>query len=105
MPAYMPAGQKRVPDLIRDGCEQPCGCWDLNSGPLDEQLVLLTTEPSLQPHLFSSYESVRWVLPVLFYRGGPGTVVLNLWVVTPLQLNDHSTEATYDHWKTQVFTL
>jgi hypothetical protein len=31
------------------GCEPPCGCWDLNSGPLKEQSVLLTAEPSLQP--------------------------------------------------------
>jgi hypothetical protein len=31
------------------GCEPPCGCWDLNSGPLEEQSVLLTAEPSLQP--------------------------------------------------------
>jgi hypothetical protein len=29
--------------------EPPCGCWDLNSGPLKEQSVLLTAEPSLQP--------------------------------------------------------
>jgi len=29
------------------GCEPPCGHWDLNSGPLEEQSVLLTTEPSL----------------------------------------------------------
>jgi|UPI0000F4B9FD hypothetical protein len=42
--------QKRVSDLITDGCEPPCGCWDLNSGPSGEQLVLLTSEPSLQPH-------------------------------------------------------
>ena len=41
--------QKRASDLITDGYEPPCGCWDLNSGPLEEQLVLLTTEPSLQP--------------------------------------------------------
>jgi hypothetical protein len=32
-----------------DGCELPCGCWDLNSGPLEEQSVLLPAEPSLQP--------------------------------------------------------
>jgi len=32
-----------------DGCEPPCGCWELNSGPLGQQSVLLTTEPSLQP--------------------------------------------------------
>jgi hypothetical protein len=32
-----------------DGCKPPCGCWELNSGPLEEQSVLLTAEPSLQP--------------------------------------------------------
>jgi hypothetical protein len=41
---------RRVPlqDLITDGCEPPCGCWELNSRPLKEQSVLLTAEPSLQ---------------------------------------------------------
>jgi hypothetical protein len=34
-----------------DGCEPPCGCWDLNLGPLEEQSALLTTEPSRQPHV------------------------------------------------------
>jgi len=24
--------QKRASDLITDGCEPPCGCWELNSG-------------------------------------------------------------------------
>jgi hypothetical protein len=24
--------QKRASDLITDGCESPCSCWDLNSG-------------------------------------------------------------------------
>jgi hypothetical protein len=37
-----------VPDLITDGCKPPCGCWELNSGPLEEQLVLLSAEPSFQ---------------------------------------------------------
>ena len=41
--------QKSVSDLVTDGCEPTCGCWDLNSGPSGEQLVLLTTEPSHQP--------------------------------------------------------
>ena len=45
----MPAGQKRAPDLITDSCEPPCGCWELNSGPLEDQAMLLTSEPSLQP--------------------------------------------------------
>jgi hypothetical protein len=36
-----------------DGCEPSCGCWDLNSGPPEEQSVLLTSEPSLQPLLMT----------------------------------------------------
>ena len=44
----MSAHQKRASDPITDGCEPPCGCWELNSGPLEERLLLLTTEPSLQ---------------------------------------------------------
>jgi hypothetical protein len=35
-----------------DGCELPYGGWELNSGPSEEQSVLLTAEPSLQPPLF-----------------------------------------------------
>ena len=31
-----------------DGCEPPCVCWDLNSGSLEEQSVLLTAKPPLQ---------------------------------------------------------
>ena len=41
--------QERVPDPITDGCEPPCGCWELNAGLLEEQPVLLSAEPSLQP--------------------------------------------------------
>jgi hypothetical protein len=28
-----------------------CGYWEMNSGPLEEQSVLLTSEPSLQPQI------------------------------------------------------
>jgi hypothetical protein len=49
LPAYILASQKRTPDLIMHGCEPPSGCWELNSGPLEEHPVLLTAEPSLQP--------------------------------------------------------
>ena len=34
---------------VTDSCELPCGCWELNLCPLEEQSVLLTTEPGLQP--------------------------------------------------------
>jgi hypothetical protein len=40
---------KRASDPITDGCEQQHGCSELNSGPLEEQSLFLTTEPSLQP--------------------------------------------------------
>ena len=33
----VPEGQKRAPDIITDGFEPPCGCWEVNSGPLEEQ--------------------------------------------------------------------
>ena len=39
----------RAPDLIPDGCEPPRGCREPNSGPLEGQAMLLTSEPSLQP--------------------------------------------------------
>ena len=41
--------QKKASDPTTDSCEPPCGCWELNSVPLEEESVLLTTEPSLQP--------------------------------------------------------
>ena len=47
--SVLTACQKRVPDLVTDGCEPPCGCWEMNSGSLEEQPVLLTSETSLQP--------------------------------------------------------
>ena len=46
--AYTPACQKRASDPIIDGTEPPCGSWELNSGLLKEQPVLLTAEPSLR---------------------------------------------------------
>ena len=48
---YFNTLHKRASDLITDGCEPACGCWDLNSAPSEEQWGLLTTEPSRQPWL------------------------------------------------------
>jgi hypothetical protein len=40
----------RLSDLrVTDSCELPCGCWELNQRPPEEQSVLLTAESSLQP--------------------------------------------------------
>jgi hypothetical protein len=41
--------QKRTSDPITGGREPPCGCWELNSGPLKDQSVLSKPKPSLQP--------------------------------------------------------
>jgi hypothetical protein len=49
--------QKRALDPITDGCKPPRGCWDLNSGPLEEQSVLLTTGLPCQPPFFFTDES------------------------------------------------
>jgi hypothetical protein len=49
-------------NLITDGCEPPCGCWHLNSGPSEEQSLLLSAEPSLQPTV-----GVLYLLSFFFY--------------------------------------
>jgi hypothetical protein len=35
---------------VTGGHELPCGFWELNSGPPENQAVFLSTELSLQPH-------------------------------------------------------
>lgn len=37
---------------VTDDCGPLCVCWEPNPGPLKEQQVLLTTEPSPEPHQF-----------------------------------------------------
>jgi hypothetical protein len=54
--------QKRASDLITDGCESPCGCWELNSGPQEEQPVHLTTALSLQLHI-----AFVWLVLLVFF--------------------------------------
>jgi hypothetical protein len=39
LPACMPACQPRAPDLIINGYEPPCGCWESNSGPLKLSVI------------------------------------------------------------------
>lgn len=34
---------------VTDSCEPPRGCWELRRRPREDRLVLLTTEPFLQP--------------------------------------------------------
>jgi hypothetical protein len=82
---------KMTSDLITDGCEPPCGCWDLNSGPSEEQSVLLPAEPSRQSQFFfffylTSYVSTQKISKLrafaildFFFFFGLETIMTNLY--------------------------
>ena len=57
--------RKRESDHIAYGCEPQRGCWELTSGPLDEQSVLLTTDPSFYPQLLYRYYAYATHLRIL----------------------------------------
>lgn len=46
-------------DGVTNACELPCGSWEVNPGPLDEQSVFFTTESPLQ-HLTCFFETGFW---------------------------------------------
>jgi hypothetical protein len=45
------SGTERALDSGTEDCEPPCGFWELNLGPLKEQQVPLTAEPTFQFYL------------------------------------------------------
>jgi hypothetical protein len=49
-------------DPITDGCEPPCGCWELNSGPLEEQSVLFFFPGALFIFIF-----LRFIYLFIYY--------------------------------------
>ena len=62
----MPGVQKRMLDPWNwslGNCELPCGCWELNTSPLEEHLVLLKAEPYFQRHNFFLIKWENIVLP------------------------------------------
>jgi hypothetical protein len=63
--ACIPVCQKRATELIIDDYKSPCGGWELNSGPLEEQPVLLTTEPSVRPPA-AGFCRVGFVINIIF---------------------------------------
>ena len=42
-------GVRSPTTAVTDGCEPPCGYWELNLGPPEKHPVHLTTKPALQP--------------------------------------------------------
>jgi hypothetical protein len=45
----------------------PCGCWDLNPGPLEDQKLFLTAEPSLQ---YPRHSMILLSFPFPFFETG-----------------------------------
>jgi hypothetical protein len=71
--------QKRASNLIMDDSEALCGCWDLNSGPPEEQSVLLTAETSLQPQ--NNYFKIYFVVMSPF-----SFLILLIWILSQCPL-------------------
>ena len=60
----VPRSQRRYWDTrVTDCSALPRRCWEPNLGPLQEQQVLLTTEPSLQPHCLCFSFPLTWLKP------------------------------------------
>jgi hypothetical protein len=55
---------------VRGGCELPCGCWELNSGPLEEYPVLLTLSHLSNPFKWNIYLFIYLFIYLLFYVNG-----------------------------------
>lgn len=45
---------------LTDSCESPCGCWESNLGPLEEQSVPLAAELAVSP---APFLSLSWSKP------------------------------------------
>lgn len=60
MCVFMPLDAREVSEILRAGGTESWaawpGCWELNSGPLQEQQMFLNTEPSLQPKYTASWK-------------------------------------------------
>lgn len=49
VPSQVRRGYQIPLELELDSCDQLCGYWEFNIGSLEQQPVILTTKPSLQP--------------------------------------------------------
>lgn len=85
-------GQRRAAYPLRQvtGSELPCGSWELKPGPMQQQQVLLTPKPSLQPYfdkfwgLFSVVDKqVRFVFFFLSVLPSESYSLVYLWIGSP----------------------
>lgn len=52
VPSRTEEGSGSLGTGLSDGFKQPCGCWELNLAPLEEQPVFLTIKSTLQLQRF-----------------------------------------------------
>jgi len=66
---WMPEENVRSPETgVTASCKLPFGSWELNLGSLEDEPVLLTSEPSFQSHdeLFSNGNLLfQWITIVI----------------------------------------
>lgn len=59
--------------VVTNGCEPPYKSWESNPHDLEEQLVLISSEPSLQlGEMNAPRRSPAVAIPFLFLAGGHG---------------------------------
>lgn len=65
---------------VRDGCEPPHECWEMNLGPSQKQKMLLTTEPSIAPVTLLLYTRLCLLVSywIFFSLCSPGCLLLVL---------------------------
>ena len=63
---YLCEGARFSGIRVLDGCELPCGCWELNLDPLEEPPVLLIVEPSHKHLEFSFFKKQQPLFICLF---------------------------------------
>jgi hypothetical protein len=59
--------QKRASDPITDGCEPPCGCWELNSR-ISGRTVSALNSSAISPTLSTYWKKGNWYWKLLFFR-------------------------------------
>jgi hypothetical protein len=78
-------GVRSLGTRVTDSCELPCGCWEFNPGPLEEQSVVLTAEPSLQPQTIQIFKR-RWYILMSDTLSGFGSKLIQWFACQSLRL-------------------
>lgn len=110
---------------ITDSCEQPCGCWQSNPDPPEEQPVLLTADSFFQPYFILlsckpqelraclSFLKKLWVTTVKHLARvlaavhilSPEDTDKKYWVLDVVQLNTVNGNTNHSHLANRIVSL